>query len=478
MANKKQTASSSQLVLSVPALAFAVAMLGVGSIAGYMVGKAQGITEGSASSSSSAPATAAAPTPGGTVVNNTDGQLRRLSEAEKQKLLAGQKSSGPSAKGKEPPPPPADSPYMSEDILSSIDDPVLLVDYKRAVGYMSKGNARAARPTLIKLERDSSGKAWEEPVAALLCDARSSMGNVDEGRKAIETFKKTWPKSKHLAQVWIAEGKTHMHEGKRLKRAPNQDPKGPPNSEQKKSYRQAIKLFDTVLSRWPEHPVAVEALLNKSALLVDLGDFAAAEAAAVELAEKHKTSQHAARGLSTVARNAMSSGDYERAERIYRKLATDFPRDRAAKGAQSQLQSLRMLGKDAPALSIVEWIGEDVGSIASQRGKTTVVVFWATWCPACRRALPAVQEFYERNKGPDFEMIAVTRHSKGQTSQKVRDYMAENNYTFPVAVDEGGGSRAYGVTGIPAAAMIDKKGKVVFRNHPAQLTDELLAKHR
>jgi hypothetical protein len=36
-------------------------------------------------------------------------------------------------------------------------------------------------------------------------------------------------------------------------------------------------------------------------------------------------------------------------------------------------------------------------------------------------------------------------------------------------------SNAYAVTGIPAAAVV-KGGKVVWRGHPAQLTDEVLTK--
>ena len=71
-------------------------------------------------------------------------------------------------------------------------------------------------------------------------------------------------------------------------------------------------------------------------------------------------------------------------------------------------------------------------------------------------------------------MLALTRHSKGQTTQAVRDYMKENGYTFPVAVDPGSSSRAYGVTGIPAGVIVDKSGKVVFRGHPANFNDNLL----
>jgi len=478
MANKKKSAKSGEIVLTMPAVGFALAMLVVGGIAGYMVGKAAGQAEGAASVATS-PSPSSAAKDKGTVVNNTDGQLRRLSEAEKQKLLA-KKNGGDKATpaGKQAPVAPVDSPFMDGAILSSITDPLLRQDYERSVGYMSKGNSRAARPTLVRLEQAAKGTSWAEPVAAMLCDARASLGDIKEARRDIDNFKKTWPMSPHTAQVWMADGKSHMHEGKRLKRAPGQDPKSPPNDNQKKSYREAIKRFDMVLKSYPSHPAVVDALLNKSALLVDLDDLAGAEAAAGQLSDGHPGSPHGPRALSNVARNAMANGSYEIAERIYTKIVTDFPTDRAAKGAKGQLKSLKMLGKEAPDVEISEWLGEDLGSLKSLRGKNVVVVFWATWCPACKRTMPSIQEFYERNKGDDFELIAVTRNSKGQTTDKVRAYMEENSYSFPVGIDTGASSRAYGVTGIPAAAMIDKKGKVVFRNHPAQLTDALVAKHR
>jgi len=476
MANKKKNTPKGQITLTLPALGFALSMLVVGGTAGYMVGKAQGISEGGSQATAAKPE---AKGPQGTVVNNTDGQLRRLSESEKKKLLAGKGDPALKKNPKAAPVAPTDSPYMTPAILKSIGtDAIILADYKRAVGYMSKGNSRAARPTLIRLAEAAKGSDWSEPVAALLCDARASLGDLAEARSAIESFKKTWPKSAHLAQVWVAEGKTYMHEGKRLKRAPGQDPKDPPNDEQKKSYREAISRFDTVLGSFPGHPAVVDALLNKSALLVDLGDLSQAEESASRLADEHPGSQQGPRALSNVARNAMSQGEFPIAERIYNKLVTNFPTDRAAKAAKGQLKSLKMLGKDAPELEITEWLGEDLGSLASLRGQNVVVVFWATWCPACKRTMPSIQEFYERNKGDDFAMIAVTRNSKGQTTDKVRDYMTENGYTFPVAIDTGASSRAYGVTGIPAAAMVDKSGKVVFRNHPAQLTDALVKKHQ
>ena len=470
MAKKNKPAPSSGLTLTAPALLFAGGMLVLGAVGGYMVGKAQGIVEGGDSSAAGAEAASDAE-PRGKVVNKTGGELRRLSEDEKKKLLSDNKARGTA---KDPGPAPVDSPFMAEDILSGITDPVQRQDYQRAVTYMTKGNARAARPTLVRLAQDATGTKLEEPVAALLCDAQASVGDVREARKSIETFKTKWPKSAHLAQVWLADGKSHMHEGKRMKRAPGQAADAPANDDQKKSYREAVSRFDTLLKSFSSHPAAVDALLNKSALLVELGDMSGAETAALRLADDHPTTKQAPRALSNVARRAMGAGDYEAAGRLYQAIVAKFPQDRAAKGAQGQLKSLKMLGKVAPSIEVSEWLGENYGSLEELRGKNVALVFWATWCPACRRTMPKIQEFYDRNKGDDFVMIALTRHSKGQTTQAVMEYMKENGYTMPVAVDPGSSSRAYGVTGIPAGAIINKEGKVVFRGHPANFSDDLL----
>ena len=94
------------------------------------------------------------------------------------------------------------------------------------------------------------------------------------------------------------------------------------------------------------------------------------------------------------------------------------------------------------------------------------------------RVLPDLQAQYERLRAPDFEMLLVTRHTHNQTTQDVRDSIATNGLTMPVAVDSGEGHRLYGVTGIPTAALIDKEGKVVFLGHPRNLTDVVIAEQR
>lgn len=467
------------LVLTPATLAFAAAMLIVGAVGGYMVG------------SSKAPATAAPedghaaePAPKddkregglqGEVVNNTQGQIRRLSEEEKAELLAG-RTPGGDKKDKDagPPEAPADSPFMAEEILGAFADEGNKAEYERAVGFMSQGNARSARPTLVQLEEAGDGKDWHEPVAALLVDAKASVGEVAEGRDAAQSFKSTWPSSAFLATVVVAEGKTFMHEGKRAK-SPGQKRGDPANDDQKELYAKAIQKFDDAIQRWPDDPAVADALLNKSALKIDLGDLAGAEDAALTLARNFPDAKNAPRALSNVARAAMGAGDNPTALRLYQRLVDDFPRDRLARTARSHLSSLQLLDKEAPLLDIEEWLGDDMGQVSDHRGKVVMLVFWATWCPHCRKEMPKLEEMWQSNKDGDFMMIAVTRNSRGQTTEKVREYASENGLTMPIAIDPGGTSRAYGVSGIPAAAIVGKDGKVVWRNHPGQITEAKLA---
>ncbi len=470
------------VVLTPATMAFSLALLVIGAAGGYWAG---------ANSAQTTAATAPGPAPAadaatadadkkddgglqGNVVNNTGGTIRRLSEEEKQELLAGRKPGD--GKDKAEPKPPEDSRFLVPTITESFTDAVLLAEYKRAVAHLSTGNARAAKPSLVTLADSSEGKPWAEPVAAMLIDAKASVGEVKPARDAAAAFRSAYPKSQYLGLVTVAEGKSFMQEGKRA-RQPNQKRGDPINDEQRALYGKAIAKWDDASKNHPGDESLADALLNKSALQVEMGDLAGAEASAIELASTFPTAKNAPRALSNVARAAAGKDDKETAIRLYQRMVDDFPRDRLTRSARTQLQSLQMMGAEAPALDIEEWLGDDYGTIEELRGKTVLLVFWATWCPHCRREMPNMEELWQANKDKDFVLLAVTKNSKGQTTDKVREYLAENGLTIPVAIDTGTTSRNYNVSGIPAAALIDKDGKIVFRNHPGSLKDDFLAQY-
>lgn len=71
-----------------------------------------------------------------------------------------------------------------------------------------------------------------------------------------------------------------------------------------------------------------------------------------------------------------------------------------------------------------------------------------------------MQKLYERFKGENFEILAVSIDSTGR--EAVGPFMRKMNLTFPALLDSKGEiGTLYGLTGVPESFVIDKQGIVV-----------------
>lgn len=150
------------------------------------------------------------------------------------------------------------------------------------------------------------------------------------------------------------------------------------------------------------------------------------------------------------------------------------------------------LGDAAPPLRVAEWIkGEPIESFA--KGKVTVVEFWATWCPPCKKSIPHLTELQQKYAGKVdvigvsiWEEIDPIEEGKGTYLQRVKDFVAEwgdkMNYRVAYDGDEGRGEmartymKAAGRPGIPSAFIVDQEGRVAWIGHPLFNMDEALEK--
>ncbi len=95
----------------------------------------------------------------------------------------------------------------------------------------------------------------------------------------------------------------------------------------------------------------------------------------------------------------------------------------------------------------------------SLKGKIVLFNFWATWCPPCKREMPSIETLWKTLKGEAFTIAAV---STGEKRKTVEDFIAQNRYTFPIFLDEGGSmGRIYATQGIPTTYVLDKQGRIV-----------------
>lgn len=183
--------------------------------------------------------------------------------------------------------------------------------------------------------------------------------------------------------------------------------------------------------------------------------------------------EEAAQKLYAEVTELVKSGSLNEAKAKVEILTTKYASTKTARRAKKIAAELEVIGKPAPAaLSIEKWYqGEDEVSIAS--GKPTLVVFWEEWCPHCKREVPNLNETYGKYKGQGLQVVGLTKITRKSTEESVTAFITEKEVQYPMAKETGDMSSYFNVSGIPAAAVV-KDGSIVWRGHPARLTDEMI----
>jgi len=110
---------------------------------------------------------------------------------------------------------------------------------------------------------------------------------------------------------------------------------------------------------------------------------------------------------------------------------------------------------EAPPLAGPSLQGEPI-SLATYRGQTVLIYFWANWCPVCNITSGNIS-----NISKDYAVITVATTS-GDAAE-VGAYLQENELDMPVVMDESGDlARNWGVFGLPGIFIIDSEGAINY----------------
>ncbi len=92
-------------------------------------------------------------------------------------------------------------------------------------------------------------------------------------------------------------------------------------------------------------------------------------------------------------------------------------------------------------------------------GKVTVINFWGVWCGWCVREMPDFQKLVKQYANdPAVRVITIDSDTD---PDKVRRWMAEKRYAFPVLMDDGWIARA-GMSSYPTTWFLDREGRLAF----------------
>jgi cytochrome c biogenesis protein CcmG/thiol:disulfide interchange protein DsbE len=97
------------------------------------------------------------------------------------------------------------------------------------------------------------------------------------------------------------------------------------------------------------------------------------------------------------------------------------------------------------------------GKLSDYVGKIVVVNFWASWCPPCRKEIPALVQISKEYASRGVVVLGVAMDEGGLNG--VRRFLQEVDVTYPVVIPDGSSSLS-SVRGLPTTWLIDKQGRI------------------
>jgi peroxiredoxin len=130
--------------------------------------------------------------------------------------------------------------------------------------------------------------------------------------------------------------------------------------------------------------------------------------------------------------------------------------------------SLLRIGQVAPDI-VGEALDGTKFKLSEQRGKITVLVFWASWCAPCMAMVPHDKKLVERMKGKPFALIGVNGDGD---KEKAKEAAKKNEMTWTSFWDaaerpEGQISKAWNIAAWPTIYVLDADGVIRYVGHGA-----------
>ena len=121
------------------------------------------------------------------------------------------------------------------------------------------------------------------------------------------------------------------------------------------------------------------------------------------------------------------------------------------------------VGQKAPSFKLSNIEGDEFELESFRKDKHVLLVFSATWCPACRHEIPLLKEYYDEYKDDGFEIVSI---DIGESASKVKSFVKKSEINYNVILDEEAVvAKLYKVIGIPLNIVLDKSGIIIYKDN-------------
>ncbi len=185
-------------------------------------------------------------------------------------------------------------------------------------------------------------------------------------------------------------------------------------------------------------------------------------------------SEDAADAMLLLAHHEELSGRAKEASEWYQRLAQDRAKTDSGLRATGALRRLDLKGKPL----VLNGPGVDAAAvdIRSYRGKTVLVVFWASEYRVCEEDLPQLRALYQEYRTKGFEILGVCLDSQKET---IKPFLTQHRMTWAQIYQPGGlnapAAMNYGIVSLPTMFLVNSEGVVVSRNATVQDVKSLFA---
>jgi thiol-disulfide isomerase/thioredoxin len=166
----------------------------------------------------------------------------------------------------------------------------------------------------------------------------------------------------------------------------------------------------------------------------------------------------------------IAGGQFENARKALRILLEQPLRPALKEFSVTRLKRIDLIGKPAPAINGTDLDGKPF-DLADSKGKVVLVVFWASWCLPSAAEVESLQAVEQAYGGRGLRIVGINLDALSDGGQKpesalpnIRHFLLDYNVRWPTLINGQGDkdyAKSYGVTEVPANALIGKDGTMI-----------------